>query len=140
MPAEIMQELIILNYHCIKNKRESRYDVSFEDFSWQIDYLIAQGYNFLSCRKIISALESSQALTGKNVLLTFDDGDKSFLSTVYPLLKEKNIKASLFICPGLLAKPGKMSLEDIRKLPPELIEVGPHSWSHRFLIGMSKKI
>lgn len=38
------------------------------------------------------------------VVLTFDDGFQSFYHLAYPLLQKYGVKASIFICPGLIDK------------------------------------
>jgi peptidoglycan/xylan/chitin deacetylase (PgdA/CDA1 family) len=38
------------------------------------------------------------------VVLTFDDGFQSFYYLAYPLLKKYTVKASIFVCPGLIDK------------------------------------
>lgn len=62
-------------------------------FSW----LKENGYQVISFQQYVEAASAGKPLPEKSVLLTFDDGYRSFYGKVYPLLKEFGYPAVLAI-------------------------------------------
>lgn len=62
-----------------------------EQFAW----LQANGYHPISVDQILAAEQGGKPLPEKAILLTFDDGYRSFYTDVYPLLKAYNWPAVL---------------------------------------------
>ena len=63
--------------------------------------------------------------------LTFDDGDESIYTDVFPLIKKNNIPVTLFISINLIGTPGYLSknqLCEIIKCP--LVSIGSHGYDH----------
>jgi len=57
---------------------------------------------------LLSAEELEESLTGKSKLknschISFDDGEKSFYHTVFPLLKKHSVPVSLFVSPKIIS-------------------------------------
>ncbi len=71
-------------------------DQLIEQFKW----LKANGYNIINIDDILKAKNGEKDLPQKAVLLTFDDGYKSFYTRIYPLLK-------LFDFPAVYALVGR---------------------------------
>ncbi len=63
------------------------------DFDW----LKANGYTVISVHDILAANRGEKKLPPKSVLITFDDGYKSFYTYVYPLAKAYNYPVLLAI-------------------------------------------
>ncbi len=74
----------------------------YKDFKEQITYLVQEGYHFLRMNEVMAYHEGTQELPNKSVLVSFDDAYQSVLEYAYPILKEHNIKASLFLVSGWL--------------------------------------
>lgn len=115
-----------------------------QHFSW----LRAQGYVPVSIDDILRARRGGPALPPKAVLLTFDDGYKSFYTRVYPLLQAFRYPAVLAIVGSWLEVPagGKVAYGDelrergdfldwaeIREMADSgLVEIASHSYDlHR---------
>ena len=62
------------------------------------------------------------------VSLRFDDGWESQLNA-YELLKEYNLKGSIYIISGFMGNEGYMSWEDVEKVS-EIMEIGGHTVHH----------
>jgi peptidoglycan/xylan/chitin deacetylase (PgdA/CDA1 family) len=90
-----------------------------------------------------------------NVVITFDDGYKSWISTAAPLLRELNMPATFFVTSGFLdltsaeaanfirlnlrANPdttGALSSEDLRKIVEQGFTAGGHTLNHLNLAKM----
>lgn len=89
---------IVLNYHDIPENGQKvgpfdRMAVASRNFGEHIDWLLANGYHFVSIQQIIDAHAGKANLPEKAVLLTFDDGFESFYTRVFPILKARQIPA-----------------------------------------------
>jgi len=71
--------------------------VTGAEFKEQMLFLKKQGYTTMFLRDLYSYLAYRKPLPDKTIVVTFDDGYKSFYGLVYPILKELNIKASVAV-------------------------------------------
>ncbi len=109
-------------------------DLLREDF----EYMKANDITPVSFEQLISFVKSGRTLPENPIVLTFDDGERSFLTKVLPLLKEYNYHANVNIVGSLVelyTKNGDtddryayLNEDDIRLLANEpLVELGYHS-------------
>ncbi len=82
----------ILLYHDISNLIHDDYTISPPTFSAQMEWLYASGYRALAVNEATEFLENA---AGPPIVLTFDDGDTSFIDYALPLLKEYGFKATM---------------------------------------------
>ncbi len=79
--------LVVLNYHdVVANPSGDRYAVSRASFVGHMDYLQEHGYRPISVAYLEQVVMNNAPLPDKAVLLTFDDGLKSYHDFVVPLL------------------------------------------------------
>jgi hypothetical protein len=97
------QVLAVLMYH--KIVPEIGIDVTGEvdvlSFESQIKYLLSRSYKFLSWQKTKDMLGSG-GFSGKNILLTFDDGSLSVYKHALPVLKKYGLPAVIFLSTGFI--------------------------------------
>lgn len=96
---------IVLSFHEIRDANASTQHnsimaMSTDQLIGQFSWLQHHGYNPVSVDEILAAQRGERALPEKAILLTFDDGYRSFYTRVLPLLK-------LFQYPAVLAVVGK---------------------------------
>ena len=138
--------LTIIGYHEITSKEAviPDYAVTPQRFEMHLDWLIKNGYHFISVDQLIKANEGKLKLPPKPVLLTVDDGYQSFYQYAYPILKARKIPAVLAVVGKWLeVKPNKMvqfgdeklerskllSWKEIKEMQDSgLIEIGSHSY------------
>ncbi len=81
-------DLIVLNYHDVAaNPGNDRFAISRSTFVAHMDYLQQNGYRPLSLSELEHALDKHLPLPEKSIVLTFDDGLKSYREFVAPLLE-----------------------------------------------------
>lgn len=81
-------DLIVLNYHdVVADPGDDRFAVSRATFVAHMDYLQQNGYQPMALETLEQAIQKHTALPEKAVLLTFDDGLKSYRDFVGPLLE-----------------------------------------------------
>ena len=71
--------------------------VSTADFRRQLGYLKKRGYTSINFRDWRDAETGVKALPSKPVLITFDDGYMNNYEFAYPILREFNMKAGIFL-------------------------------------------
>ncbi len=83
-----------LLYHDISSLENDDYALSPASFSSQMEWLYASGYQTLPANDVEQFLNNG---AGRAVMLTFDDGDTSFMDYAFPLLKDYGFKATINI-------------------------------------------
>ena len=124
-------------YHNITPNEEESLDltISIEKFEEQLSFIAEN--NFASY--FVSDLEKINAISKKSVVLTFDDITQNQLDFALPLLKKYNVKATFFIPFSYIGRSDLwndgseriMTLEQLKSLDSDIIELGPHSYYHQ---------
>lgn len=66
----------------------------------------------------------------RDVEITFDDGNRSDYTEALPELRQRNLRATFFICAGRLESDCFLSRQQVRELLEHGMRVGSHGWSH----------
>lgn len=133
----------VLLYHGVTLHREeirgkpSREYLSRDEFHSQIRWMKEQKCTFMTLKEC-RELALRDAIPPRGVCLTFDDGKKSHLDLVAPVLVEEGIRGTFFIITDWLRRPNFLEPGDLRKLSDLGMEVGSHSLSHPFMTGLSE--
>lgn len=92
----------IFMLHRIHSERQVDTGITPEYLRRCLQYLVDEGYNFLSLEEVIQAVTNQQALPSKSVVFTMDDGfwDQAEIAT--PIFFEFNCPATLFVITGML--------------------------------------
>lgn len=110
-----------------------------ETFRQQIDYLLGKGYTFLRLDEMVEGLKNN-SLPGKPVVLTFDDGYTDFYDYVFPILKEKGIKATLFVISQYAGGERYAGWGEIKEMSNSgLVLIGDHTLNHHALPSLNKE-
>jgi peptidoglycan/xylan/chitin deacetylase (PgdA/CDA1 family) len=125
----------ILMYHEIGEGPDCMW-VSEKDFYTQMKYLHDNGYQTISLSQAVELLTGHYD-TSKKVALSFDDGYLTFYSHAWPVLKEFDQQATIFVISKLVGNPDYLSWEQIRFLASNGIEVGGHTRIHPLLPTLS---
>ena len=138
-----MSRLPILMYHNITPNSEESFDLtlSSQKFEDQLKYL--KDHNFTSV--FVSELENIDIISRKYVVLTFDDVTQNQLLHAMPLLKKYDMKATFFIPFFYIGKQDLwndgsvtiMTIEELKSLDYEIIELGHHSYFHKKYTDLS---
>jgi len=103
--------------------------IDFEDITiTSFKRIVSQDSN-----KYISVEDvSEEAIKSKEkyYLITFDDGYLSDYYLVYPILKQKNIRATFFINPSTVGSDGHVSWDMVREMKEHGMCIESHSYSH----------
>lgn len=96
--ADPFADLVVLAYHEIAEGPGTLmpdYAVTPENFQAQISWLAEHGYHFTSIDELLAAQHGQRRLPPRSVLLSFDDGYRSFQDNAFPVLKRHRAPALL---------------------------------------------
>lgn len=135
----------ILMYHHIRINPQPRdslwasLHVSPQQFEEQLKYLADHQYHPVSLNEIYGSLNGEGRLPEKPVVLTFDDGYRSFYDNAYPLLVKYHMKAVEFVITNVQQLPAYFTWEQAQTMNASgLIEFGAHTRNHPALTTVSQ--
>lgn len=159
--AKYAQKTTILVYHNIPSTTETTElqadSVREDEFECQMHFLRDNSFNVISLQKLVSNLINHKKIEKKTVVITFDDGYRTNFSNALPIMIKYNIPATVFLAAGYIGKNksfpwldlprdssssealAPMDWEDVKKLCNAGIEIGSHTFSHKFLPRMDNE-
>jgi len=125
----------VFMYHLVMEEPYSVYDGLFvrpTDFAAHLDSVVESG--------AVSLFADEYMLTAKpSVIITFDDGYEDNYTTAFPMLKERGLKATVFLITDLIGTDGYLSEAQIREMAGSgLVRFGCHTKSHADLTYLSE--
>ena len=144
MPVDRKREsrISILTYHSIDNTG-SIISTTPNKFRAHMQHLKNTASNVISLSEIVSSIRKNRPLPPKSVAITFDDGFKNFHHIAYPIIKEFEFTATVFLVPGYCGKANKwnklpkgipsidlMNWNEIVELAKSGIDFGAHTVNH----------
>jgi peptidoglycan/xylan/chitin deacetylase (PgdA/CDA1 family) len=121
----------ILVYHNLAPQSKGRLVLGAAAFGEQMRYLKREGYRVVSLAEFVEWLDFKRQLPKKSVVLTFDDGYRSFREHAYPVLKKLGFPATLFVYTDYVGTGrNALSWEELKSLAAEGFDVQAHSKTH----------
>ena len=123
-------------YHRFNENEYPSTNIKMEIFHEQMKMIKDLGYDFYNPKKFLEEFDESK--NKKKILITIDDGFKSFYNEAWPYLKANKIPFILFISTEPVGKKGYMTWDEIKEIDnSELGYIGHHSHTHKYLIDMT---
>lgn len=155
----------ILCYHGVlptpPGVRPGAFHCAPEVFHRQLAGLQESGYRFVRLAEML-AMQQEDRLTPHTLAVTFDDGYANLLHRAYPILRELNIPATVFVCTGFVdsmeplpfdpwcvAHRNRLPVEDYRHLTEAecselvadgLVDLGTHTHTHADFRGRAEAL
>jgi peptidoglycan/xylan/chitin deacetylase (PgdA/CDA1 family) len=130
--------ILSLMYHRFNENKYPSTNIQMDIFKKHIETIKNAGYKFYDPKSFIS--EFNLPKNEKKILLTIDDGFKSFYEEAWPYLKENKIPFILFVSTEPVGKFGYMNWNEIKEIQQSKFGyIGHHSHTHEYLIDMSEK-
>ena len=135
--------VVILEYHMVEDDDglaadERPYNVPPAEFAAQLDYLQQQGYETITMQDYMRARKGSQELPERAVALTFDDGYEDNYTEVWPLLAQRDMKATIYMVTNDIGRPRYLDWNELRGLQAHGIEIGSHTANHQPLTTLDE--
>lgn len=129
------QTVPIISYHKFSETRvKDKMTVTVAAFEEQMRLLKDRGYNVITLDQLADFLEFRAQIPKKSVVITIDDGWRSFYDLGYPILKKYGYPATLFIYTELITGSRKtLSWDQVREVAANGIDIQNHTKTHRDL-------
>jgi len=134
--------IVSLMYHRFDENKYPTTNIRNYDFKKHISLIKESNLEFVSFAELKKILIDQKPYSNKKVLLTIDDGFKSFYENAWPILKEQKIPFILFVNTRDINNrhPNYMSWNQIKEIYKSGIgTIGAHSFSHEYLIKLTKE-
>lgn len=132
----------VLMYHNLYRSESELADMPLEEKPYAIsEETFREHLDFIKTSKIeISvSLNNETESSKKQVMITFDDGHKSFFDIAFPILKEYKVPAIFFITPELMnSRKDFCSWEQLKEMSENGMTIGSHGLTHQFLENMNE--
>ena len=130
--------ILSLMYHRFNENEYPSTNIRMNIFKEQMDTIRNLNYKFYDPKYFIDKF--SEPKEKKEILVTIDDGFKSFYNEAWPYLKENEIPFILFISTEPVGRNGYMNWDEIKEIEKSKIGfIGHHSHTHEYLIDMDYK-
>lgn len=133
--------LPVLYYHAVDptHPGEELY-VSPTQLKEQLQLIKNLGYTSLTMAEVYDYIKNNKSIPEKSILITFDDGYTDNYTYAFPILKELNMKATIFvITSGTDNGNFYVSSEQIKEMSAYGIDIESHTVSHAHLDTLSYK-
>ncbi len=143
VPLRQQPKLLVLLYHNVVFGRTGNvYNRDLYNFEHDLAYIKRN----LTVTNFGELLERKTPPVTDQAIITFDDGDLSLYAIVYPLFKQYDIEATIFLVPNFIGQVGYMSWDQVREMSgyrnkegKKLFHFGSHSLTHRRLGDLSRE-
>ena len=127
--------IIVLMYHRFEENRYPSTNIKIADFIKHLNLIKKKQFEFINPTDFEDGLLNRRKK--KKILLTIDDGFRSFYDQAWPILKKEKIPFILFINTREVGTRGYMGWDQIKEVSKEkFAHIGNHSFSHEYLVDM----
>lgn len=140
-------DIPILMYHDVQAENATHYPpytISIRHLERQLDYLRNSGRRGIGFDELFRLMDGTETPTGKEVLITFDDGYESFRTLATPALAARGITATVFVVAERMGSYNSwdadykigfgrrdlMSKDGLKEVVAAGMHVGSHSCTH----------
>ena len=125
--------VLSIMYHRFDENKYPSTNIRYNVFLEHIHLIKELGFNFIHPNDF--ELNFNIPKKQKKILLTIDDGFKSFYDVAWPYLKENKIPFILFVSTEPIGKKGYMTWKQLKEIDRESFAIiGHHSHTHEYLI------
>ena len=129
----------VLCYHSIGDDPTGKNPIiiSKEKLRQDLQTIKNLGYTTLTLSQLNDYIFNDKAIPEKSVVITFDDGYKDNYTNAFPILKELNMNATIFVVSSLINGETSMTSQQIKEMSDYGIDIESHTVSHKRLSEMS---
>jgi len=134
----------ILMYHSITDQpvTTDMLTVSVGTFRSQMRFLKEHKYNVLPLEELAKLISQKKRIPARTLAITLDDGYRDNYLYAYPVLKEYNLPATIFIITGEVGRPGndRLDWDEIKAMQSSgLISFGSHCLGAEPLVNLKSE-
>ena len=123
-------------YHRFNESKYPSTNIQMDIFKKHVELIKESKFSFYHPKDFENDFSSPK--NQKKILLTIDDGFKSFYTEAWPFLKKNKIPFILFVSTEPVGKSGYMTWDQIKEIErSDFASIGHHSHTHDYLIEKS---
>lgn len=129
----------VICYHSITDDPKIKNPIVIykEKLREHLQALKDNGYTTLTMAQLNDYLFKDKPIPEKSVVITFDDGYKDNYVNAFPILKELNINATIFVIQSYVNQDPYLTADEIKEMSSYGIDIESHTVSHRRLSELS---
>lgn len=129
----------IICYHSVREDETQKGPIVIpkDIFREQLKTINENGYITLTMSELNDYLFKDKPIPQKSVVITFDDGYRDNYTNAFPILKEFNMKATIFIISSYINKDLYLTEKQIKEMNDYGIDIESHTVSHKRLSTFS---
>lgn len=129
----------VLCYHSIGDDPTGKNPIiiSKEKLRQDLQTIKNLGYTTLTLSQLNDYIFNDKAIPEKSVVITFDDGYKDNYTNAFPILKELNLNATIFVISSYLDRQTYLSPEEVKEMSDYGIDIQSHTVNHVRLTDLS---
>jgi peptidoglycan/xylan/chitin deacetylase (PgdA/CDA1 family) len=139
LKSEGYQTVPVLSYYRLSKNKPSKIAITQDDFKAQMKYLKTNGYHVITLDQLLGFLDYKEQIPEKSVVITFDDGWISVYDIAFPILKEYDFPATIFIYTDFVGGGKAMSWKHIKELSEAGFDIQCQTKTHRNLTVLKNK-
>lgn len=134
----------VLMYHFLGARKDTLVSKNFvepESFRKQMEFLKRFGYRVISIDELYEIKAGRRKPRGREIAITFDDGNVTFATEAFPILKNYEYPVMLFLVTEALKHEtqGSMSAGTVKELAKhKWISIGAHTRTHPILSELTE--
>ncbi|MFZ0280496.1 MAG: polysaccharide deacetylase family protein [Bacteroidales bacterium] len=135
-------KILVLMYHrIVKGDAANLYERSVADLEEDLKYLKANNINVIDFNDLEVIAATGKMPFGNSAIITFDDGDHSWITLAKPLLLEYKMKATFFLWTYMMGHDSFITWSEVEQMSyyrdgrgERPFVFGSHTYSHAYLL------
>lgn len=127
----------VLYYHSVLESADNEVIITPENLKKQLQYIKDQGYTTLTIAQLKNYLLNNSSIPEKSIVITFDDGYMDNYYNAFPILKDLDMKATIFCITSNLDGSYYLSKDAIREMSNYGIDIESHTVNHAKLDSLT---
>lgn len=129
----------VICFHSINNdpSGKSSIIISKDKFRQQLQTIKDNGYTTLTMSQLNDYLYKDKPIPEKSVVITFDDGYRDNYTNAFPILKEFNMNATIFVISSYINRELYLTTDEIKEMSDYGVDIESHTVSHVNLSTLS---
>ncbi|MDY4078629.1 MAG: polysaccharide deacetylase family protein [Clostridium sp.] len=124
----------VLYYHSVDPSEANEVIISPEKLREELTFIKDSGYTTLTMSELNDYILNNTPIPEKSIVITFDDGYADNYANAFPILKELDMKATIFVISNFTDKDGYyMTSQQIKEMSDYGIDIQSHTASHAHL-------
>ncbi|GKX64767.1 polysaccharide deacetylase family protein [Inconstantimicrobium mannanitabidum] len=112
-------------------------NVTPENFKAQMNYIKDNGYTTITLDDLYQYLSASKKIPKKSIVITIDNGYSSIYRYAYPILKELNFKATVFVSSDSINSKDYLKNNELKDMVNNSIDIESNSAKDQILSSLS---